>query len=146
MMQKLLVMKIAGELTIAACGSAPNPVSPDLSDPGTRAKNLEVWETFRAFYIAVSAALTDDKDWVPPVINLGPMVQNVVASLKPLVPELLAAAGPLLTGDGPLAGFAALAMGALSKAGPALANLPHLPGNLPMPGAAPIKLPKLPGH
>jgi hypothetical protein len=64
-MEQLLAMNVAAILTQAACGSSGgnNNITPDLSDPQVRAKNLQAWETFRAYYQAVVLALNDSQDW-----------------------------------------------------------------------------------
>lgn len=65
-MEKILLMHVAAQLTEAACGAAPVPVSPELDDPKVRAKNLYVWETFRVFYRAAAKAAADNDSWPPP--------------------------------------------------------------------------------
>ncbi len=77
-MEKLLVMSVAAQLTMAATGSVPAPLSADLSDNTARAKNLQVWETFRVFYAAIVKALTD-ASWVTP--NLQPAAGGVFAGV-----------------------------------------------------------------
>ena len=54
-MEKLLAMFVAAQLTDAACANAGGTglnISQDISDPNVRAKNLQVWETFRIMYAA----------------------------------------------------------------------------------------------
>ena len=77
-MDKLLLMHVAAQLTQAACGAAGGnlAVSPDLADPAVRAKNLQVWETFRVFYRAVQAALSDTQSWPSPKIDLAGLIGN----------------------------------------------------------------------
>ena len=77
-MEQLLAMNVAAVLTQAACGTsgANNAVSPDLSDPQVRAKNLQAWETFRAYYQAVVQALNDPQDWPVPNIPIGSFLQK----------------------------------------------------------------------
>jgi hypothetical protein len=77
-MEKLLVMSVASQLTMAATGSVPAPLSADLSDNAARAKNLQVWETFRAFYAALVKALAD-ASWATP--NLVPADGGIFASV-----------------------------------------------------------------
>jgi hypothetical protein len=121
-METLLAMHVAAMLTQAACDGAGGnlPVSADLSDNNVRAKNLQVWETFRVFYAAVVGALADPQDWKPPQISAGSLLPSLVQSLAPLV-----------TGSGPLAGLAGQVLGLLPKPKPAAA--PAAP--LPNPGA-----------
>jgi hypothetical protein len=124
-METLLAMNVAAQLTQAACdGIGGNlPVSADLSDNNVRAKNLQVWETFRVFYAAVVAALADPQDWKPPQISVGNLLPDLVQSLAPLV-----------TGSGPLAGIVGQVLNLLPKAAPTPA-VPTTP--LPNPGAKP---------
>jgi hypothetical protein len=124
-METLLAMGIAAQLTQAACdGIGGNlPVSADLSDNTVRAKNLQVWETFRVFYAAVVGALADPQDWKPPQISAGN-----------LLPDLLQSLAPLVTGSGPLAGIVGQVLNLLPKALPS-ASMPQSP--LPNPGAKP---------
>ena len=77
-MEKLLVMSVASQLTVAATGTVPAPLSADLSDNAARAKNLQVWETFRAFYHGIVKALAD-ASW--PVPNLQPADGGVLAGV-----------------------------------------------------------------
>jgi hypothetical protein len=123
-MEKLLAMNIAALLTQGACaGSGGNlPVSADLSDNTVRAKNLQVWETFRVFYAAVVGALADATSWAAPQIDAGNLLPNLVESLA-----------PLLTGAGPLAGVASQVLALLPK--PAAPVKPAAP--LPNPGQPP---------
>jgi hypothetical protein len=119
-METLLAMNIAATLTQAACdGVGGNlPVSADLSDNNVRAKNLQVWETFRVFYAAVVAAEADAKDWPHPQLQAGSLLPNLVQSLA-----------PLLTGSGPLAAVAQQVLSLLPKP---QAPVPATP--LPNPG------------
>jgi hypothetical protein len=125
-MEKLVAMLIAAELTEAACGNAGGGnlnVSQDLSDATVRAKNLQVWETFRVFYAAVVGALADTASWPVPAIPSGTLLPAMIQSLAPLV-----------TGSGPLAGLAAQVIGFLT---PRQATAKPLPSTLPNPGATP---------
>ena len=114
-MDKLLIMNVAAQLAYAACGNAggANPVSADLADNAVRAKNLQVWETFRVFYRAIQAALADNQSWPSPKIDVAGLVGNLA---------------PLLT-TGPLADIAQR----LLKLLPAPSAAPANP--LPDPGA-----------
>lgn len=122
-MEKLLAMHVAAQLTQAACANAggPLPVSPDLADNAVRAKNLQVWETFRVFYRGVTGALADATSWPPPKVEAGR-----------LLPDLLGSLAPLLAG-GPVAEIVQKLLGALPSPRPAP------PGPLPDPGAAPAR-------
>ena len=115
-MDKLLLMHVAAQLTQAACGATGGnaTVSPDLADPAVRAKNLQVWETFRVFYRAVQAALGDTQSWPSPKIDLAGLIGNFV---------------PLLT-SGPLADIVQKVLKLLPMPTPA----PTLTGPLPDPG------------
>jgi hypothetical protein len=120
-METLLAMHVAAQLTQAACANAGGnlPLSPDLADNSVRAKNLQVWETFRVFYAAVVGALADPQDWKPPRLSAGN-----------LLPELLQSLAPLVTGNGPLAGVVSQLLKLLPPA-----NAPQLPSTpLPNPG------------
>src|SRR5262245_9315401 len=77
-MEKLLVMSVASQLTVAATGSVPAPLSADLADNAARAKNLQVWETFRAFYHALVKSLAD-ASWPSPDVR--PAEGGVLGSL-----------------------------------------------------------------
>src|SRR5262249_57301738 len=75
-MDKLLAMYVAAQLAHASAGNATPgsnlPISPEISDPSVRAKNLMVWEDFRIFYHAVVKALADDNPdtgWPAPKLN-----------------------------------------------------------------------------
>jgi hypothetical protein len=136
-MEQLLAMNVAAILTQAACGTSGghNAVSPDLSDPQVRAKNLQAWETFRAYYQAVQA-LNDPQDWPVPNIPIGSFLQNAVQSVAPAMPGLVTALAPLVSATGPLGGIAGSVLALLSKATEAPAK-PSLPSNIPSPGAKP---------
>jgi hypothetical protein len=86
-MEKLLAMHVAAQLTQAACASAGGglPVSADLSDNGVRAKNLQVWETFRVFYRGVTGALADNTSWPAPSVEAGRLFPGLIQSLAPLL-------------------------------------------------------------
>jgi hypothetical protein len=88
-MEKLLVMSVASQLTMAATGTVPAPLSADLSDNAARAKNLQVWETFRAFYHALVKALTD-ASWVTPDLTpaTGGIFAGVLQQLLGKIPAL----------------------------------------------------------
>lgn len=132
-MEKLLAMNIAAMLTDASCGNAGSPlaVSPDISDAQVRAKNLQVWETFRIFYRGVIGALTDDTDWPPPQIPVGNLAQSIVQSTGP---GLVGALAPLVSGTGPLAPIIKQLLAAIPLPKPAT-PLPATP--IPDPGAKP---------
>ena len=61
------------------------PLSPELADNGVRAKNLQVWETFRVFYRGVALALADTQSWPNPDIKAGNLLPNLLQSLLPLL-------------------------------------------------------------
>ena len=125
-MEKLVAMLIAAELTEAACNNAGGSslnVSQDLSDATVRAKNLQVWETFRVFYAAVVGALADNTSWPVPATPAGTLLPNMIQSLIPLV-----------TGSGPLASIAGQVIGFLT---PRQATSKPLPSTIPNPGATP---------
>src|SRR5262245_31587508 len=88
-MEKLLVMSVAANLTAAATGSVPAPLSADLADNAARAKNLQVWETFRAFYHAVVKALAD-ASWPSPDVRPadGGVLGSVLGQLVGKIPAL----------------------------------------------------------
>lgn len=65
-MEKFFAMHVAAQLTQAACGLASAPLDPELKDPAVRARNLQVWETFRVFYRGVIGALADAQSWPAP--------------------------------------------------------------------------------
>ena len=119
-MEKILAMQVAAQLTQAACASAGGnlPVSPDLQDPTVRAKNLQVWETFRVFYRGVTGALADNTSWPAPKIEISGLFGDL--------PGIL---GSLMSQGGPLADIVKKLLAALPTP-PA----PH-PGPLPDPGA-----------
>jgi hypothetical protein len=77
-MEKVILMSVAAQLTVAATGSVPAPLSADLGDNVARAKNLQVWETFRAFYHGLVKALAD-ASW--PVPDLKPAEGGVFAGV-----------------------------------------------------------------
>jgi len=123
-MEKLLAMHVAAQLTGAACANVggPLPVSADLSDNNVRAKNLQVWETFRVFYRGVTAALADTQSWPSPKIDAGALVPNLIQSALP-------ALGPLLNA-GPIGDIVKKLLAALP------APAPSVTGPLPDPGAS----------
>jgi hypothetical protein len=100
-MNKLLLMQVAAQLTQAACDSVPAPLSADVADEAARAKNLQVWETFRIYYHALLKALPDTS-WPAPQVDAGSILPNLGATL----------AG-LLTGSGPLAALVQRLLAAL---------------------------------
>jgi len=122
-MEKLLAMYAAAQLTNAACGNAGSnlAVSQDVSDATVRAKNLQVWETFRIFYVAIVGALNDSTSWPEPAIPVGNLLPSLVQSL-----------GPLVTGSGPLAGIAGQVLNFLTSRIAALPKPPATP--VPNPG------------
>ena len=113
-MEKLLAMHVAAQLTQAACGNVGGalPVDATLADNGVRAKNLQVWETFRVFYRGVTGALADNTSWPPPAIDAGNLFKSLpdgIAGLitsppvKDLLGKLLSAIpAPPLAPKGPL--------------------------------------------
>lgn len=117
-MEKLMTMHVAAQLTHAACGGVGGqlPLSPDLADNGVRAKNLQVWETFRVFYRGVALALADEQNWPSPDFQAGNLLPNLLQGLMPLL------------SSGPLAEFLKKLLSAL----PAPAPTPT--GPLPDPG------------
>ena len=89
-MEKLLAMHIAAQLTQAACGNTGGalPVSADLSDNNVRAKNLQVWETFRVYYRGVVGALADTTSWPAPQIQAGQLLPSLLQSAAPLLQQV----------------------------------------------------------
>jgi hypothetical protein len=128
-------MYVAATLTEAACGSAGGStnISPDLSDPQVRAKNLQAWETFRAYYQAVVQALSDPQDWPVPQIPVGGLLQNAVQSIGPALPGLVTALAPLVSATGPLGPIVNSLVSLMQKS----TQAPPLPQNIPSPGAKP---------
>ena len=120
-MEKFLAMNVAALLTQAASAGAGGSLTldPELKDNNVRAKNLQVWETFRVFYHAVVKAMAD-ATWPSPTID----------GVK-LLPGLLNGLGT----DSPLAGV----LGKLIQAIPTPATPPK--GPLPDPGATPAPRP-----
>src|SRR5262249_6151816 len=91
-MEKLLAMHVAAQLTNAAlAGSGAVPVDPEIKDPQARARNLQVWETFRVFYRGVAGALPDEQSWPSPKINADPILPGILQSAIPLL-----ASGPVM--------------------------------------------------
>jgi hypothetical protein len=135
-MEQLLAMYVAATLTEAACGSSGgnNNISPDLSDPQVRAKNLQAWETFRAYFQAVVQALNDPQDWPAPQIPVGNFLPNAVQSIGPALPGLVTALAPLVSATGPLGPLVSALMALVQKP----AQTPPLPQNIPSPGARPV--------
>lgn len=85
-MEKLFVMQVAAQLTQAACGSSGSlPVDPELKDNTVRARNLQVWETFRVFYRGVLGALSDTQSWPAPKLDLSQTLPSLLQGLAPLV-------------------------------------------------------------
>ncbi|MBI3406932.1 MAG: hypothetical protein HY040_01065 [Planctomycetes bacterium] len=112
-MEKLLAMHVAAQLTNAAlAGNGTVPIDPEIKDPQVRAKNLQVWETFRVFYRGVAGALQDEQSWPSPKINAGQILPGLLQSVIPLlstgpfaeiVKKLLASLpAPALVPTGPL--------------------------------------------
>jgi hypothetical protein len=134
-MEQLLAMYVAATLTEAACSSSGgnNNISPDLSDPQVRAKNLQAWETFRAYYQAVVQALNDPQDWPVPQIPVGNLLQNAVQSVGPALPGLVTALAPLISATGPLGPLVGSLVSWMQKS----TQAPALPQNIPSPGAKP---------
>jgi hypothetical protein len=105
-MEKLLVMHVAAQLAHASAGNAAPggslPISPEISDPNVRAKNLMVWEDFRIFYHAIIKALADDNadtGWPPPDLGLGKLLSPDL--LGPVVQKLLGGVLPAAVGVTP---------------------------------------------
>src|SRR5438445_11573317 len=93
-METILAMHVAAQLTQAACQGGNLPISADLSDNTVRAKNLQVWETFRVFYRGVVAALADPTSWPPAKIDAGNLFAGLPGGLagilnNPAVAEIL---------------------------------------------------------
>ena len=127
-MEKLLVMAVAAQLTEAAVGTNPTAISADLSDANVRARNLQAWETFRAYYAALIQCLADNQNWPPPQnISLGDLAGTAL-------PGIVSALTPLLTGTGPLSGI----VGSVLKL---LAPPASVSGSIPAPSAAPLPAP-----
>ena len=122
-MEKLLAMYAAAQLTNASCGNVGSnlAVSQDVSDATVRAKNLQVWETFRIVYVAIVGALNDSTSWPEPAIPVGNLMPSLVQSL-----------GPLVTGSGPLAGIAGQVLNFLTSRVAAQPKPPTTP--VPNPG------------
>jgi hypothetical protein len=140
-MEQLLAMYVAATLTEAACGASggSNTISPDLSDPQVRAKNLQALETFRAYYQAVIQALNDPQDWPVPQVPVGGLFQKALQSVGPALPGLVTALAPLVSSTGPLGPLAGALMTVIENAAAATKQkaAPALPQNIPSPGAAP---------
>ena len=142
-MEQVFAMYVAATLTEAACGSsgATNNISPDLSDPNVRAKNLQAWETFRAYYQAIVQALNDPQDWPVPNVQAGGFAQKIVQGIAPQLPALITALAPLVGSSGPLTPFATSLLTILQGAAATYAqkkSQPTPPANIPNPGAAPL--------
>jgi hypothetical protein len=85
-MEKLLAMHVAAQLTNAAlAGNGTVPIDPEIKDPQVRAKNLQVWETFRVFYRGITGALQDEQNWPSPKINAGQLLPSLLESILPVV-------------------------------------------------------------
>lgn len=82
MVTKGEVFIAAAQLTAAAVHNLGDKLvmSADVSDPNTRAENLEVWEIFRIFYAGLVGAANDEKDWPGPGASPAP-VQPAPATL-----------------------------------------------------------------
>ena len=90
-MEKLLAMHVAAQLTSAALGGNGSvPIDPEIKDPQARAKNLQVWETFRVFYRGVAGALQDEQSWPSPKISAGDVLSGLLEKVVPLI-----SSGPL---------------------------------------------------
>src|SRR5207249_2561904 len=123
-MEKLLAMHVAAQLTQAACangGGSTLPVDPELKNDLVRAKNLQVWETFRVFYRGVTGALADNTSWPSPSMDAGKLLPS-------LLPGLLQSLTPLLR-DLPIGDL-------LQKLIAAIPAAPAARGPLPDPGVA----------
>jgi hypothetical protein len=69
--EKAVAMKVAADLTVAACAARGIPVGamvidPTNQDPVQRNLDLQVWEIYRSYYLGVVAAAGDDVDFPPP--------------------------------------------------------------------------------
>ena len=95
-MEKLLAMHVAAQLTQAACGNVGGalPVDATLADNGVRAKNLQVWETFRVFYRGVTGALADNTSWPPPVLDAGNLFKSLPDGIAGLSAVIIIGAPP----------------------------------------------------
>ncbi len=134
-MEKLFVMQVAAQLTVAACNGlgagATRPIDPTLQDPNQRACNLEVWEIFRAYYHAIQAAVADNTDWPTPTVAQGNTVPNVISSgLTSALPAILTT----LTNNfgGPVGNTISSILKLLTPQ--AQQTVPPVTGNIPAPG------------
>ncbi len=107
------------------------PIDQTLQDATQRACNLEVWEIFRAYYVAVTQALADNADWPAPTVAQGTTVPSVIsAGLAAAAPALSAALG-----GGPLGTI----LQSLIKSIPVAGQKAAIQGPVPNPGAATTK-------
>ena len=130
-MEKVFCMQVAAQLTIAACNGlgagANRPIDASLKDPTQRACNLEVWEIFRAFYVAITQAVADNTNWPSPIVDQGNTLPGVLSSgIQAALPALSTALGA-----GPLGNI----LGAIVKALPTPVSVPTITGSIPNPGA-----------
>jgi hypothetical protein len=144
-MEKLLLMKIAAELTAAGMQGVGQglPVSPDLKDTQVRAHNVQVWETFRTYYHGILGALQDNQSWPAPKISLEAMIQDAI---KHAIPELTKVLTPLMAGKGQLGTMvqhAQTVLGSMAQMRApvppaAMSQLPPGPFSLPVVPTAPV--------
>jgi hypothetical protein len=134
-------MHIAAILTQAAMARAAGgtgapviPIDPTNQEPQQRGITLEVWEVFRAFYVALDGALADDTNWVPPTGgSSGPAIPpKIIAALSS--PAVLAALAAAISGN-PALGVLPGIIKDIGLVLPAIAATPVVP--VPAPGAAP---------
>ncbi len=134
-MEKVFCMQVAAMLTQAACNGlgagSSRPIDQTLQDPTQRACNLEVWEIFRAYYVAVTQALADNADWPAPTVAQGTTVPSVIsAGLAAAAPALSAALG-----GGPLGTI----LQSLIKSLPVAGQKAAIQGPVPNPGVTATK-------
>ena len=135
-MEKIFCMQVAAMLTEAACnglGAGSNrPIDQTLQDPAQRACNLEVWEIFRAYYVAVTQALADNSNWPAPTVGQGTVVPNIIsAGLQAAAPALSSALGA-----GP---FGAILQAVIKALPTSVAT--SIQGPVPNPGSTPSAKP-----
>lgn len=76
---KIQLMQAATQLTMAACGNLPPcQISPDLSDNSARAKNLHIWETWKAMYVGLVKAMSDSALPDPPEDAVGTAMSSLL--------------------------------------------------------------------
>ena len=136
-MEKVFCMQVAAQLTVAACNgigsglSGGRPIDAALQDPNQRAINLEVWEIFRAYYSAITQALTDSTSWPAPAVPQGTAVPDIISSgISAALPALASALGA-----GPLGAMLQSVLKLLSSQ-PQKPAAPPIVGTIPNPGVA----------